>query len=44
MIVAPSMNKMPSGIRSARKVARFSRLSEVKEGPSELLRLPSMGE
>ena len=44
MMVAPSMNKMPSGIRSARGLARWSRLSEVKGGPSEFQRLPSTGE
>jgi hypothetical protein len=38
------MNNMPSGTRSARTLARCSRLSEVKEGPAELLRLPSTGD
>ena len=44
MTVAPSINKMPSGIRSARKLARWSRLSVVKAGPSGFRSLPSMGE
>ena len=43
MMVAPSMNKMPSGIRSARRLARWSRLLEVKGGPGEFQRLPSTG-
>jgi len=37
--VAPSMNKMPSGIRSARKLARWSRLSEVKGSPGGIAAL-----
>jgi len=39
MTVAPSMNKMPSGTRSARREARSARLSEVKEKPQKVMAL-----
>jgi hypothetical protein len=34
--VAPSMNKMPSETRSARRRARCARLSKVKEKPQQV--------
>ncbi|MGA6976155.1 MAG: hypothetical protein WBZ23_06445, partial [Pseudolabrys sp.] len=36
MTVAPSMNKMPSGTRSARRGAQCARLSEVKDKPRQV--------
>ena len=36
MTVAPSINKMPSGTRSARRGARSARLSEVNEKPQQV--------